>query len=596
MAQCTPEEIVKAVTQHQTDTDDLRNRMERDWDLYTLKEYTGTQIDEKGFRHYTSNEPGTFADKTISLISGADPILRVPYEDDPKEERDRDDAYEMFLRGLLKAGDDRLSRLIDYTSLLESLSFQACIRGWVAGRAMLTKRDGKTFVDITPFDPLHTFWSVGEDGLEWLCYRTRKTRSEIQALYDVDMGDDIGPEGVEVFDYLDSEHNTICTAEKKLKESTPHGSPRVPAFIIPVGPTPRIHTRLGSSKTTIEHHGESIYRTVRNLYPIQSEIASIVLHMVALARKRPLFITSPDGNKTLEENPYFEGRIVSLAEGDKVDAPDLLDIAAPTAGLQAFTDSQIQRGALPYTAYGELNVAISGYAIDTLNQGYESVLLHPLSAIRRAYRQILLLLTDQFLTGSFPALELSGFQENRKYFSQTFTEEMIKGSGDFEFDLVPTLPEDDAAKMAYVQMAREGPVPMLSDRYLRDRKLMLRDADRMEVEIKEQMGERMLPEATLLDVLRALEEAGRPELAQLYEAKLEEYFRTKAMAEAQAKQQAQQQSQQQGLDGGAQSNGRPTFNPTVLPDINITGRPPDGLSNPGPQVPPGTPRPGAQFG
>ena len=71
-------------------------------------------------------------------------------------------------------------------------AFHNVVRGMVAGRwLMMNTASGETVVDMTPWDPLHTYWAVGTEGLEWaVLQRIRKTRGEIRAEYGVDVGAD----------------------------------------------------------------------------------------------------------------------------------------------------------------------------------------------------------------------------------------------------------------------------------------------------------------------------------------------------------------------------------------------------------------------
>ena len=105
---------------------------------------------------------------------------------------------------------------------------------------------------------------------------------------------------------------------------------------------------------------------------------------------------------------------------------------------------------------------------------------------------------------------------NRTYFSQEITTDVIDGAGMPEVNLVGQLPQDDMTKFSMAQIAREGPTPLLSDRAIRDRILAIQDADQMDDAIKEQIAEKMLPEATLWTMLQASERQGRQDLVDFY--------------------------------------------------------------------------------
>ena len=116
----------------------------------------------------------------------------------------------------------------------------------------------------------------------------------------------------------------------------------------------------------------------------------------------------------------------------------------------------------------------------------------------------------------------------------------------------------------------------------------------------------MLPEASLWDIMRAMEETGRMELAGFYYAQLVEILIQKMMQRQQLGNAAAQVAAGPGMMGGpAGGGGVPGMMggpagggggvpPSVMPSQMVGGGPaPSLLSNPGPQVPPGTPRPGA---
>ena len=93
------------------------------------------------------------------------------------------------------------------------------------------------------------------------------------------------------------------------------------------------------------------------------------------------------------------------------------------------------------------------------------------------------------------------------------------------------------------QIAREGPTPLLSDRAIRDRILAIQDADQMDDSIKEQMAERMLPEAALWTLLRASERQGREDLVSFYSGELMNVIMQKRQA-------AQMMQQQMAMQAG----------------------------------------------
>ena len=606
MARRKPEDIVALVDGHYDATEPLRDRMEDDHSLYRLDPYDAGE----GYQSYTSNEPQTFADKVIGWITSAEMTVRVPHDGADQELRTKNDEKERFLIGILKSADERLCSLM-MPPLRDQLAWYSAIRGWYAGRALLAKRDdGSTYVDITPWEPLHTYWGLGPEGLEWACYKMIKTKDQIFAQYNVKVDWDTPQtaEGSFVYDFYDKEMNTIVIYNgntnnpltRVVKKQTRHGASKVPVFLGPVGATPLIVGLANTSITdTVADMGESVFRSTRELYPKHNLMMSTMLELTARSRRQGLKVRSRDGTKTLDEDPYLEGSEISLAQGEEVEPLGLLEVAKETGAFMGLVAGELQRGSLPHSVYGEVPFQLSGYAINTLRQGVDTVVGKYLRSIEKAYRMIFNIISDQYSSGSYKAMEVSGMDKNRTYFSQEITPDVIKGSGSPEVHLIGQLPQDDMTKFSMAQIAREGPTPLLSDRAIRDRILAIQDADQMDDAIKEQLAENMLPEATLWSLLQAAERQGREDLAEFYLGELVGILFEKRQA-LQARMGAGMTPPGPGgppMPGGPPPmGGPPGLPPEVMPNAMMGVPPPMPVPQAGPVVPPGTPRPGAQGG
>ena len=375
-----PEDIIALVDGHYDATEPLRDRMEEDHALYRLTPYDAGE----GYQSYTSNEPRTYADKVMGWITGAEMTVRIPHDGADQELRDKNDQKERFLIGVLRAADERLCSMMQ-PMLRDQLAWYTVIRGWYAGRALLVKRpDGSTYVDITPWDPLHTYWGVGPDGLDWACYKMVKTKDQIFAQYNVkiDWESPQAAEGSFVYDFYDKEVNTIIVhngnmdqpSYKVAKKQIKHGANRVPVFLGPVGSNPLI---MGLTNTqiqdTIADMGESVFGATKDLYPKQNLMMSTLLELTARSRRQGLKVISRDGSKTLDEDPYLEGSEVSLAQGESVEPLGLLEVAKETRAFMSLVAGELQRGSLPHSVYGDVPFQLSGYAINTLRQGVDTV-------------------------------------------------------------------------------------------------------------------------------------------------------------------------------------------------------------------------------
>jgi len=586
----TADQISKLVDDHYDSTYPFRARMQEDYDLYTLTDYDAGD----GYESYTSNEPRTYADKIVSWLSAAELTIRIPNIEETRERREMNDAKEKFLIGVLTGADERLRRRLQ-PSLREQIAWFISLRGWYAGRALLHKdSEGKTQIDITPWDAMHTYWCEGEEGLDWACYKIQKTKGEVLSQYGVELEAQDDELPVEVYDFYDSEHNIVCTGDRILKSATVHGANRVPVFIGMVGPQPLIQNIDNQTrKDTIAEYGESVFASNRGLYENHNFIMSVMMEMVSRSRKQGIKIMSRDGQKTLDEDPYKAGAEVALGQGEDVQPLGLMEVAKETGAFMGLVAGELQRGAIPHSVYGDLQFQLSGFAINTLRQGIDTILSPRITAMEDAYTQITLLICDQYGSGSYDPISVSGRDKNRMYFSETVEPDAIHMAGMPEIRIVSQLPEDDMSRMSMAQMAREGPTPLLSDIYVRDKILGLQDADSIEDSIKEQMAERMLPEASLWTILSATENRGRPDLAQFYYGELMYLLQQKQMMRMQSMmpQAGPSPNGSTPVPGGG---GPPTANPAVMPNAMMGVPPPMPTPQGGPNVPPGSPRPNGQ--
>ena len=601
MVRRKPEDIVALVDAHYDATEPLRKRMQDDHELYRLEPYDAGD----GYQSYTSNEPQTYAEKVIGWIAGADMTVRIPHDGADPELREKNDLKERFLIGIEKSANERLNKMM-LPDLRDQLAWYCSVRGWFAGRALLAKHEDEgTYVDITPWDPLHTYWATGPDGLEWACYKVPKTKEQIFSQYNVRIDWDTpqNSDGIDVYDFYDKEMNTIIISNgasnnpvvRVIKRQKQHGMMCVPVFLGPVGANPYIVPLSQSNMDdTISDVGESVFRATRDLYPKHNLMMSTMLELTARSRRQGLIVRSRDGTKSLDEDPYLEGSEISLAQNENVEPLGLLEMAKETGAFMSIVSGEMQRGALPYSVYGELPFQLSGFAINTLRQGVETVVNKYLRAVEKAYERIFNMISDQYSDGSFKAMELSGMDRNRLYFHEEITPDMLKGTGQPVVNLVGQLPQDDMTRYSMAQIAREGETPLLSDRAIRDRILALQDADQMEDAIHEQMAERMLPETKLWTMLKAAESQGRDDLVQFYAGELEMLLMMKRQA-------AEQRAAPPGPPPGGPMGpppmgGPPGLPPQVMPNAMMGVPPPTPTPQAGPVVPQDTPRPGAQEG
>ena len=525
----TPDEIVRVTAASELAAESRRRRMEADYGWY-LMEWRDSRWEEGGkpedYHSYISNEPRTFADRMVELLVSADMIARVPYGDLRAEERAFGEAKERFFEWARHEAD-KSQMWQGLPTVKQQLAFHIMLRGWFGGRAQLYKAsDGTTRVDITPFDPMHTFYGMGRGGLAWACHKVLRTRDELRDQYgvpddDVKLASEEGlggseETGIPVYDFYDRGMNYVVVGKEFVKGPEAHGASRVPVFLGMVGAAPFIQRKDERDiKELLAEVGESVYAANRSVYDAINKTVSDRMTLVRRNLEPGYVLESETGTKTLDANPYIERSEVPLKRGEKLTPLQLQEMTRDTDLLLGHLSGEMQRGALPHTAYGELQFQLSGFAINTLRQGLDLRIAPGVLALKAAYSQIAALLCEQYISGAYMPVTASG-GIGRTYYKEMVEPEFVAQAGDLDIEIVPRLPKDDVSMYSMAQIAREGKTPLLSHRTTLDSVLKLEDADAEIKVIREEMAEMASPIAALTTLIQTAVDRGRMDLAAIY--------------------------------------------------------------------------------
>ena len=592
-----PSNLLQKVKERETAMGGLRDRFNADYRRWRLDSFKGLTEDEKGYIHYTSNGPRTFADKVMNWITTARVIIRIKNTNENEEQRRINDAKEKFAIGMLRAGDARLVRLME-PKLRAQMAFSVCIRGPLFGRATLVKAPEGTEVDITPFDPLTTTWAMGANGLDWMCHKSMKTRVQIMQEYGIDIGSDAeGHEkkGVAIYDFYDQIVNVVFMSDRDewLKPPTLHGTSRRPPVYYAA---PGYISMVAFAEVTdsISDWAESIYVADRETNEKKNFMLSTLVHLAAQSREPTMLTKSPDGSLTLDGDTNVPGAEIALTNQQDAQRLPQIEATKDLAQTIALISNEDQNATLTPVQFGNTPFALSGFALNTLRAGSEEKLDPRLETVETAILQIINLLSEQYATGFFDPISVSGRDRGNEWFDEEIGPEVIRAGGDYSVKLIAQLPQDDQTKIQMAQIARQdvNGKPLLDDRFILDDIMNIQDVDNMMDRVNAQIAERSSPMAQIWANMQAALNQDNPELALIYlnEARVLMF---------------QQMLQTMGMvsptlpppPGGAEG-GTPA-NATLLPSnvggggetVGIQSAP---VQQAGPVVPPNTPRPGAR--
>ena len=545
-----------------------RARMEDDYGLYRMNAHDAGA----GYQSYTSNAPRILADKIISYLTNASMSLRVNMTA-AVADRDSGTKKEKLAIGSLNQADERMQRLGQPT-VREQLAFHAVLRGWYAGRALLNKRkDGSTFVDITPFDPLHCIYEMDDDGIVWLAQRTKRSVSSIKSKYKIDVEPEIekdgGTGGVAVWDYYDREEHGIIIAKGKDesewgKKLTKHnikdvnGTSFAPVFLGAVGPAPWIQSENASDDTSRDF-GESIFASNRQIYDDLNFAMSAYKTLVRRAVRRPYKVVSPDGTTTLDSDPWQDGSEVPLPAGTDIQLLDEVTMPVDAPAFVGIVSGELQRGGLSNVSYGELPFAISGFAAKVLQEGSAHQIEPRVKAMTSCYKQITELITMQYELGGFKAIDVTGrYNDISNYFNEEIKPTDLEGAGAIEVKFGVRMPQDDPQLITMAQMMREGERPLAPDDWILENILQVTDVQQFKNAISAQQAHTTEPKALLITLIEGLMQTGEQEKALIYIDLLRKTLKQENQQEqSQDLQFEQLKAQAQAMMGGMGAPGQP---------------------------------------
>lgn len=629
-------EVIGIVNTRETQRSALHERQDGDLERYFLTKYVGER-DEKGknpldgFKKFTSNDAATALDLAAHLMSTAPVLIRVRKPKGKKQQAETDNLKELAGIGWLSEADTRRADL-DMPSLQDSLTGQTLLRGQTSQRVLLIKEtidilpgplglepgledlnvspDGdaslvaqpqiqqtRTFVDIQDWDPRNVYVFMGQHGKIACCHKAMKTAEQIEAEWGVTLeerqGIDKTNDERDTYEYFDEEVGWVALKDGEvLKPPTRHGMGTVPVDVHTVGWLPFLQAE---GKDYDAHYGESFYHSVREIYDQQNFILSVLAEISARSINQPLKVFSRDGSFTLEGDLRETGAEVSLATGNEEDVKEMppMEMVQSSATFMGTVASMAQRGTFPSSAFGELAFQLSGFAITQLRQGMESPIGAPVKTVTLSFKGILNILGTGYATGNFDEMTLTGRMQDvgRTDFEETISVEILQQGGNFDVEIVPQLPQDDANKVALANLYVQGDIPLADHRFVREKILMMQDVEQVERAVQEQLAKTGSPAALAFSNMLAAAEQGNMDLAQIWMTEFQLTMTERLFALAQINAIAAQA----GVQGpGTPSNGTGGGpSPTAVPAPIQGIPPPEPTPQAGPVVAAGTPRPGA---
>ena len=488
-------EIVDAVNSFRNDTTflQLKKRYENDFDLYRLKPYSaGT-----GYYSYTTNMPRVFTDKVISMLNDSHLLIQIPEELLTEDELHTSSNVERFWYGCLNMNDEKLLLMPQRPTIRAQMAWYIAIRGGFGVRVYAHKtEEGETFPDVKIWDIYSMAYGRDSKGITWAAHTYKITKEQAEKEYGIKLGAHNVSDLVECIDYWDREKYCLIVEKKLIEDFVKHNLGYCPVAVIGAGATPEVWQT--NYQYTGQHVGESVLAASRDIFPAMSKTFSDLVTIVRRGVKVPMGYWSASGTKNIEEDIWGVEKAASVPFVTGEEFKPLMPQTMPPDTTSAINVmmGEAQRGTFPHTVYGELGFRLSGFAINQLQTSIATVVAPCAEAIERAYTIICLWLLKQYTSRSLPALKVRGRTAKDAAFGYPKAVQIkaseLEGDWHPEVKLEPILPKDDAQRYQLAQMARDGDIPLMSDREIRGNILGVRDPDLMEDQIDREWADRQL--------------------------------------------------------------------------------------------------------
>ena len=492
-------DILKAVKYQQAEMEDLRIRMEDDFDVYKLTEYSA----KSGYESYTSTAPKNFFDKILDGVNRAALTINIRTDEGAKED-ERDDANqgELFLIGALN-DIDRRARFRREKALRRNIAFMACLRGWIALRCLVYIPEGEknTIFDVLSWDPMHVTWEDGPGGLIWAAYQRKATKSQIHAEY----GHIIEGDDALVTDFWTREKNCILVNSEFIKEPMEHMIGHVPIFIGNVGDMPNIQQKDFTGQTlrsnnTLEYQGESVWSTARDIIEPRNQYISQLMDTAKRSVAGSLVHKSKAGDKKIKGDPYASFQEIVIEEGEEIYPLDLPSAPPETAAILGAIDHDWQQSTLPYPlAYGGTQAAESGRALAIRIEATRSAYSPRTHLLRECYQWLCEEILGQFANPKRKnkAVDLHGESNEMSFFQVTKKPTDVKEDWVVDVIVEPRLPRDEAEEInmsiAATRSGGGGEQPLMAIASARRDILKLKNPDLEEQRVLAEMGKALPP-------------------------------------------------------------------------------------------------------
>ena len=490
----TNEEKLTQITDKEAELQPLYSRQEVDKDLYQLKKFKltvgGTKDPVPHVENVTLNDPRTFADRVISILTGATRTIIIKSEmlDDDEKAMIKD-----FLDDVNVEIDVFLEQMGHKT--LDNIAFsQLALRGWVATRFESRMKGKKYIPDTSPWDSRWTSWEHSVDGFAWAAYRSARSKWLIHEQY----GFEFVNTPVEVIDrYENNGVNIIYIGGNQHIVERNHGFKKIPVIIQKA--TSGAFLRDSNS---LANDGESIFAAARDLFPEKNKMMTIMQTLTVASFFGGLQYKGKEGEDMTEKPqlpPYGLRFVVPVDKDGGYSAMPVTDIHNATRLGFNILETAIQRATFPPTEFGSIEFPMSAVGLVELGQGRDDTVLPIADGWARFRRRLAEMTIDQFIEKNMTATFGHSGRPQRTYTAADLKKHQGKYEIVYKFTNV-----SNRDRIAKIEMARAVPDKLMSQDTKRRDILEMENPDAEQDKLNIQNAIELIPEFQLYEYGRSL--------------------------------------------------------------------------------------------
>ncbi len=464
---------------------------------YVMKDKDDNDIPD--IVNVTLNKVSLFAAFSTSELSKA--VQQIVVE---SEEKKLDTAYiEDFQNAAFASANDRLRRM-GKPHLNPFFDVQNCFRGRSAARCLFrVGEDGVLIPDITPWDARYVTYEMGDNGLDWACYETKRSKSDIEVEYGIVVS---GKKGF-IWDIWDTDHNEVwIEGKKEFEQEHDYGFCPVAIQIVSLG-----YGAMLLDDDSAKFDGESIFFLIRDLVPELNRVISISQTLNFKAIKPPLKVKQEGKGEAPDyEEVASSGVAVRMKPTEDIAPIEYGDIKATFDRAYSILEKAIQEGSLTNVDIGDPRQPFSAVALVEIGESRGQVLLPRLAAKSLMNESLSEMFTQQVIQiGGSVEIGVPGHK-------RSFETSKLDGEYSTEYKYFIKSPKEDIARYSIAAAAGD----LISKKTKRETILQLEDPEGEQVQLDVEDAELLFPSVKADRVIRALLDDGRDYEAELASAEM----------------------------------------------------------------------------